>query len=331
MNTNNVVYTKQKYQKVNTLNKLLLDDYIIELKSKRRKPSTLKQYLSDGRMILCYIYENLDNKSMLYLTKKDLRQISLWFLATRKVSNARYNRVFALIRGILEYAEDEEYYDYDRNIARKIKGLEKNPVKDIIFLEDTHIQLLRDYLVSHKMYRECTYLDLSYDSAARIGEILQVNKEDLLNKRYTNIVTGKGGKQFRLVYHLNTLLSLKLYLENLENNNINNLWVGYNNSGHIKAVNNYGTLYEWCVKFRKILYSITNKYLKITPHSFRHSSLENYKNGSHYMCIKLNKPNGFNIEELQILAHHDNVDTTNQYLKPNDTNILENMFNISLD
>lgn len=49
------------------------------------------------------------------------------------------------------------------------------------------------------------------------------------------------------------------------------------------------------------------------------------------MCIKLNKPNGFNIEELQILAHHDNVDTTNQYLKPNDTNILENMFNISLD
>lgn len=48
------VFTQDKWQKANKLNKELLEDYLIELKSKRRRPSTLQQYESDGKMILLF-------------------------------------------------------------------------------------------------------------------------------------------------------------------------------------------------------------------------------------------------------------------------------------
>ncbi|MFQ9696952.1 MAG: site-specific integrase, partial [Zhenhengia sp.] len=178
----------------------------------------------------------------------------------------------------------------------------------------------------HEMYRECAYLDISYDSAARIGEVLQIKKDGLLERRYTNIVVGKRGKKFRLLYHYNSLESLKLYLNSREDN-IEALWI---DQDHNHAVTD-NTLYDWCIKMRSILHLIEGKYIPFTPHSFRHSALENYKSGTHYMCEKMGRPEGFSIEEIQILAHHDNIDTTKSYLKPNDNNILESMFGIKLE
>ena len=268
----------------------------------------------------------MDNRCVLDFNKKDFRRISLWLTEERKVSNARFNRVFALIRGMMEYAEDEDDYEYDKNLARKIKVLPKEPVREIYFLIDEQIHKIRTYLLEHEMYRECAYLDISYDSAARIGEVLQIKKDGLLERRYTNIVVGKRGKKFRLLYHYNSLESLKLYLNSREDN-IEALWI---DQEHNHAITD-NTLYDWCIKMRSILHLIEGKYIPFTPHSFRHSALENYKNGTHYMCERMGRPEGFSIEEIQILAHHDNIDTTKSYLKPNDNNILEGMFGITLD
>lgn len=321
------VYSLEKWRKVNPINKELLQDYIVELKSKRRAAKTLGQYLSDGKMVLCYIFTEMDNKSLLEMNKKDFRKISLWLTEERKVSNARFNRVFALLRGMMEYAEDEDDYGYDRNIVRKIKGLEKKPVREIYFLTDEQIHKIRTYLIEHKMYRECAYLDISYDSAGRINEVLQVKKDGLLEKRTTNTVIGKRDKAFKLVYHNNTLESLSLYLEQRGEDQIDDLWVSSNKNRRSVTED---ALYEWCLKFREILFRLEGKYIKFTPHSFRHSALENYKNGSHYMCRILGKPEGFTMEELQVLAHHESIDTTKSYLKPKDDDIIEGMFGIKI-
>lgn len=321
------VFTEEKWKNVNKVNKELLEDYLIELKSRRRRPGTLHQYKSDGKMILCYIYENMCNASILEFTKKDFRKISLWLTEERRVSNARFNRVFALIRGMMEYAEDEDdYVDYERNMARKIKGLERNPVREIYFLTDEQVQKIRGYLIENKMYRECVYLDLSYDSAARIGEIAQVKKHGLLERRFTNIVIGKRGKKFPLLYHDNTLQSLKLYMDQRGEDDVDSLWLS---KLYMEPVSE-DALYTWCKKFRVILNEVDGKYMKFTPHSFRHTALENYSKGSHYMCKVLNREDGFSMEELQYLANHDSMDTTKSYLKPAHNEILEDMFKIKL-
>lgn len=324
----NRVFSEEKWVKVLKANKELLEDYLTELKSKRRRPKTIEQYRFDGRMLLCYIFTDMDNKYLIDFTKKDFRKISLWLTEERKVSNARFNRVFSLIRGMMEYAEDEDDYDYERNMARKIKGLEKEPVRDICFLSDEQIHKIRDYLLEKELYRECVYLDLSYDSAGRIGEIAQVQKHDLLNRRNTNIVVGKRGKKFPLIYHNNTLESLKLWLDERGEDDLDELFV--TTRYDTKRVVTEDALYEWCVRFRGILCELEGTYIKFTPHSFRHSALENYKRGTHYMCKELGKPDGFTIEELQILANHESMDTTKSYLKDDKEDVLQNMFNIKI-
>jgi len=325
----NIVFNNESWSASNRSNRELLEDYLVELKSKRRRESTIRQYSSDGKMILCYIQAEMDNKNILEFTKKDFRSIALWLTHNRQVSNARFNRVFSLIHGMMEYAEDEEDYAYEKNLARKIKGLPKEPVREIVFLTDEQIHKLRAHLLEYHMYRECAYMDISYDSVGRIGEVSQISKEGILDRRYTNVVVGKRGKKFKLIYHNNSLESIKLYLEQRGDDNVDGLWI--RGKGEYRASVKKSALYEWSKKLSRILSKIEEKEINFSPHSFRHSGLENYKNGTHYMCTYLGKEKGFTIEELQVLAHHESMDTTKSYLKPNDNNILESMFSIKLD
>lgn len=321
-----VIYTKELYDSANSKNKLLLQDYLVELKSKKRKPSTLNQYLSDGRMLICYVKKYMNDKYFCDFTKKDFRQIGLWLTEDRGVSNARFNGVFSLIHGMMEYAEDEEDYEYDVNYARKIKNLPKEPVKEIVFLTDEQILKIRNWLLENKMYRECAYLDVSYDSTARINEIVQMKRTGLLENRYSNLVTGKRGKKFNIIIHDRSIESLKLYLDT-RTDNLEELWV--TNRTKARPLKDDG-LYEWVKKMSKYLSEVEGKEIRFSPHSFRHSALENYENGTHYMCRVLAEPRRFALHELQVMARHDSMDTTKSYLKPKENNVIENMFGVKI-
>ena len=80
----------------------------------------------------------------------------------------------------------------------------------------------------------------------------------------------------------------------------------------------------------KILEEIEGEYIAFNPHSLRHSALENMGNGSHYICKKIGKENGFSLEELKVLANHSDISTTASYMRNKDTDILENMFGIKI-
>ena len=60
----NNLYSDEVYEKVNKESKLVLEDYILELKAKGRAVKTIEQYVFDCRMFLCYIHENANNKSL---------------------------------------------------------------------------------------------------------------------------------------------------------------------------------------------------------------------------------------------------------------------------
>lgn len=91
-----------------------------------------------------------------------------------------------------------------------------------------------------------------------------------------------------------------------------------------------GALYLWTKKMADVLYNIEGKRIDFSPHSFRHSALQNYRDGSHYMCREMATPRIFSMEELQALAHHDSMDTTRSYLKSDQNNVLENMFEVKI-
>ncbi|MCV5696271.1 hypothetical protein OFN29_28790, partial [Escherichia coli] len=60
-------------------NKNLVKDFLIEKKAQGKAASTLKQYHWDLRIILFLIHQHFENKNLIELTRKDIRNLSIIF------------------------------------------------------------------------------------------------------------------------------------------------------------------------------------------------------------------------------------------------------------
>ena len=323
----NTFYNKDVFKnKVNKESKMVLDDYILELKAKRKSEGTIYQYEADIKMFLCYAVDNLNNKYILDMKKRDFRNFFLAMSESGK-SSARINRVQCSLRNMLEfcYQDDDEYEDYNRNVMTSIKGLEKQEVREIIFLSDEQIDYLINHYMNKKEYNKALYISLSYDSAGRRNEIYQVEKHDFENSKMTNLVVGKRGKKFNLYYFDRTREIAKKYFEQRGEDDIDSLWVT-KHGGKTREIES-GALYQWAISFRKVLEEEYDEEIMLNSHSFRHSSLENYENGTHHSLRYIGVAK-MDIKELKVLANHSDTSTTEIYLKNRDNERLQTLFGI---
>lgn len=305
--------------KVSADNKLLLEDYVMELKSRGLSEKTIYQYQSDIKAFYCWLALNMDSKYILDLKKRDFRRFFLK-MNDNGTSSARINRFQSSIRNLLNFAvEDDDEYDYEINAMSSIKGMKGESVREIVFLTDDQVNILLDYLLKNERYQQALYVSLSYDSAARRNEILQVEKNNFLESAFTNEVVGKRGKKFRLYYFERTKDIAKKYFKERGNDNVNSLWVVGN--GNEATARSYESLYSWAIGFRRILFDETGEEINLNPHSFRHSSLTNYENGSHSSLKYFGKKN-LPIKILKVLANHESIDTTQSYLPDKDEELL---------
>jgi integrase len=305
------MFDEQTWEKVHEDNKSILNDYILELKSKKKSQGTIYQYTADIRAFFCWVHDNLKNKPILELKKRDFRK---FFLFLEEKSPARINRVQCSIRNLLEFCtqDDDEYEEYEINIMRNIKGLEKEKVRDIYFLTNEQIEMIINYLLDKKQYQKALYLSMSYESAGRRNELHQVLKNNFLEDNKTNIVQGKRGKKFPLLYFSKSKEIAKLYFEQRGEDKIDNMWIV--GKGENKKPASYETLYNWVMGFRDVLEALTDEDIEFNPHSLRHSALENYGEGSHYVLKELGIEK-LDINMLKVLANHSDISTTESYLK----------------
>lgn len=321
----NNLFNKEAYEnRVNKDNKSLLNDYVLELKSKGRSEKTIYQYTSDIRAFFCWVEKDLNNECILDLKKRAFR---MFFLKLKEngTSSARINRFQSSIRNLLEFAcEDDDEYDYSINAMKSIKGMQGEKVRDIVFLEDKQIDIILNKLIEEEKYQMALYLSLSYDSAGRRNEVLQVKKDNFLENNQTNIVTGKRGKKFSLLYFGRTKRIAEKYFEQRGEDNVDSLWYA---EGKVRRERSYESLYSWVIVFRDILKNETGEYIEINPHSFRHSALTNYENGTHHTLKELGKKH-LPIEVLKVLAHHESIDTTQSYLPNKDEELLAEAFGL---
>src|SRR5699024_648567 len=135
---------------------------------------------------------------------------------------------------------------------------------------------LIDYYINKKDYQKALYISLSYDSAARRGEIAQVEKHSFMNRENsnTNIVTGKGDKTFILFYMDRTKDIAEKYLEQRGEDSIDSLWI--TGKGENKRPIKYSSLYDWVVSFRKVLNKEYKEVIDLNSYSLRHRTLKDY-------------------------------------------------------
>ena len=58
----NRIFNKEEWEKVNEENKLMIEDFLEEYRSRKIKESTLVQYKNDLRLVMIYIFRKLKNK-----------------------------------------------------------------------------------------------------------------------------------------------------------------------------------------------------------------------------------------------------------------------------
>lgn len=328
MSTGNIynrVYTPEKWEQVNKYNKDLMEDFLTELKAQKKKEGTIKQYRNDLRIILIYIFDELGNKPIYKLKKKQFRNLMLYF-QDRDMSNARINRLMSALRSMLDFASNEEDYEdeIEVNYASKVKGLSKEGVREIYFLSDEKIEKMYNYLKEKEEYQKACYLAMLYDTAARRNEIHQVEKDGLLENNFTNKVVGKRGKVFTLIYFDRSKEAIKNWLNQRGEDNIKSLWIVGKDEN--KRAASYVTLYNWVQDFVDLHEQLFEEKIPFNAHSFRHSALESLSTGEHYVCRKLNKK--FDLKELKLLAHHSDISTTDSYLKNKDDELLAEAFGL---
>ena len=180
---------------------------------------------------------------------------------------------------------------------------------------------LRNYLVEHKMYQKLCLLDVLYDSGARINEVLQLKDVDTVHRGYLKVMC-KGGRIEYIFLHERSKESIRLHLSVKQENEP--FW-----QSKYGKVENTSTLRGWVKELYTILKQLDSKTPYFTPHSFRHSVIENMLNGSHYLCNKIGR--AFSIEEVALIVHHKSTDMTKSYAKPKDGEMIFNMFGISID
>lgn len=322
----NRFYDETKWNSVPKFNKTLIDDFLLELKAQGKSKGTISQYFNDLRIICIYIHDELRNKEFRQLKKKDFRNMVLFF-KDKGMSNARVNRLKSSVSSMLEFASNEEDYedDIEINYAGKVKGLQKESVRSIVFLSWDEVELIYKELLNQERYQEATLLALGIDSAGRKNELHQVTKDSITpDGNFTNEVIGKRAKKFRLMYNDMTKEAFSLYMKQRGEDDIESLWI--TSRGERRKLDVDG-LYDMVVSWRKILEEKTGEYKEFNVHSLRHISLELLSTGEHYLAKKLGKK--FDLDALKLLAHHESIETTSGYLKDRSDDMLMEAFNLN--
>lgn len=326
--TYNKIYTPEKWKEVNIENKNIIDDFLLEYKQQKKSEATIKQYFNDLRIIAILIMENFNNVSILQMTKKDFRRLNLSF-DDYGMSPARCNRLHSACNSLLTFCEEDDDYDYDINTSKKVKGVPNVKVKtneeDFFFTFEEFIKV-RDVLVNRGDLQDAVLWSIAFDSAGRRNEVFQIKKQGLLDGNKTNIVVGKRGKKFPLVYLDDTKELIRQYLEQRGDDDIESLWISKN--GTEKTPITSGVLYDRIAKkCNKILSEIRGEETSIFFHTIRHSRIECLSQGTDERLLDKNgEKRKYPIEQIMVLVHHESSDTTLSYCKDHSEDTINEMF-----
>ena len=263
------------------------------------------------------------------MTKKDFRRLNIWF-DDSGMSPARCNRIHSATNSLLTFAEEDDDYEYEVNYSKKVRGVPNEKVKinddDFFFTYDEFIKT-RNILVERGRLQDAVLWSIMFDSGARRNEVYQIKKAGLLDGNRTNVVRGKRGKQFQLIYLDDTKELIRQYLEWRGDDDVDSLWI----KGHGETASPVepNTLYDRIVSISKILSEVRGEEVNIFPHSTRHSRIECLKRGQD---DRLKDDNGnnkvFPLDQIQVFVHHSDISTTQSYTRDTSEETINEMFNI---
>lgn len=209
-----------------------------------------------------------------------------WLEEKRKCGNATINQRLSCIRSFFKYiAYEEVSYTsiYGRLLTIPQRKIDKNKtlefmseeaLKTILSCPDTKLKI---------GLRDCFYMSLMYDSAARNSEMLSIRMKDVIDTKTTPyvFVNGKGRKKRSIPLMPKTMDIYQVYVQQFHRNYKPDDFLFYVIHHGEKMKMSDDNVAKFISKYAKQAREICSKVpCKVHPHMFRRSrAMHLYRNG----------------------------------------------------
>ena len=176
----NQITSPEKIDKVNKENKMLMDDFLDYLESVGRASTTIKNYKADLQIFFCWCLDELDNKSFVKVTKREIARFQNHAMKVWGWSSNRLRTVKAALSSLGNYIESilDEEYDGFRSIVRRVESPPKQVVREKTVWTDEELEALMDKLVERQEYDKACYIALGTYSGRRKAELCRFKVSD---------------------------------------------------------------------------------------------------------------------------------------------------------
>lgn len=228
------------------------------------------------------------------ITTEQMREYLAEYQKINNCTNVTVDNVRRNISSFFSWLEEEDYI-----LKSPMKRIHKIKTKTVVktVISDEAIERLRDFCCES---RDLAIIDLLYSTGMRVGELVNLNIEDIDLEKRECIVYGKGDKERRVYFDAKAKVHLKQYIESRTDGQ-EALFVSLN--APYKRLKISGVE----IRIRELGRSLSLE--KIHPHKFRRT-----------MATRaIDK--GMPIEQVQKILGHSQIDTTMQYAMVNQTNV----------
>lgn len=228
------------------------------------------------------------------ITTEEMREYLSNYQKRNDCSNVTIDNVRRNISSFFSWLEEEDYI-----LKSPMRRIHKIKTKTVVksTISDEGIELLRD---NCKEKRDLAIIDLLYSTGIRVGELVNLNIEDIDLEGRECVVYGKGDKERRVYFDAKAKVHLKEYIETRSDNN-EALFVT------LDAPHDRLKISGVEIRLRKLGRELNLE--RIHPHKFRRS-----------MATRaIDK--GMPIEQVQKILGHSQIDTTMQYAMVNQNNV----------
>jgi len=228
------------------------------------------------------------------ITTEQIRTYLAEYQKINDCSNATVDNIRRNLSSFFSWMEEEDHIlKSPMHRIHKIKT--KKPVKEVI--TDEMIERLRDGCTC---LRDLAMIDLLYSTGIRVGELVNLNIDDVNFEERECVVFGKGDKERRVYFDAKAKLHLQKYLELRKDNNPA-LFVTLDAPFDRLKISGVE------IRIRELGKNLNLE--KIHPHKFRRT-----------MATRaIDK--GMPIEQVQKILGHSQIDTTMQYAMVNQNNV----------
>ncbi len=267
----------------------LLEVFIAAKRIEGCSEKSLKYYDSTIHAMLCSV-----DRPVREISTDDLRGYLANYQRSRRSSKVTIDNMRRIFSSFFGWLEDEDYI-LKSPVRRIHKVKADKPIKETF--SDEGLELLRD---ACDEIRDLAMVDLLASTGMRVGELVNLNREDINFHERECVVFGKGGSERVVYFDARTKIHLLNYIDGRDDSSP---------ALFVSLTKPHERLLIGGVETRLKEIGSKADVQKVHPHKFRRT----------LATRAIDK--GMPIEQVQRLLGHVKIDTTMQYAMVNQANV----------